>query len=98
MFDLSNPDSYESALKWDEELNKYGSDDIIKVIVGNKLDLYDNNNKYDKYFKISVKDNKNIKNLMDKIFSEYIKIQSITNELILNNLQIVEKKKKIFCC
>ena len=35
---------------------------------------------------------------MDKIFSEYIKIQSITNELILNNLQIVEKKKKIFCC
>jgi len=100
MFDLNNPDTYKKALQWDEELNKYGSEDIIKVIVGNKLDLYINKcDDYNKYFKISVKKNMNIKNLMDNLFSEYIKIQAIKDELTRKNLQLERKKKKRnMCC
>jgi small GTP-binding protein len=100
-FDLSNLNTFKTADYWDKELEKSGGNDLIKVIVGNKLDLYKNNiSKYNRYYKISVKDNINIDKLMNHIFNELKDIK--LNDKVINSLNIIpnyktlEKKNK--CC
>ena len=100
-FDLTNDKSFQNAKYWDDELEKNGNKLIIKVLVGNKLDLYKTQKKeYNIYYKISVKDNKNIKTLMDHICEELLKINKEEEEninIIINkvNKEEIPKNK---CC
>ncbi len=44
MYDITNQDSFEALVTWDNEINKYGfrkTDNVIKAIVGTKKDLED---------------------------------------------------------
>ena len=39
VYDVTDLDSFNNVQKWLEEITKYASDDVIKMIVGNKSDL-----------------------------------------------------------
>ena len=44
MYDMTSQDSFESLVKWNDEIHKYGvrkTDDIIKAVVATKKDLED---------------------------------------------------------
>jgi Ras-related protein Rab-1A len=40
VFDLSDEESFKNMQGWLSELNKYAPEKIIKVLAGNKCDLY----------------------------------------------------------
>ena len=55
VYDLTNPESFEGLKIWVKELQERGPRNLLKVIVGNKLDIADNpavdSNKVEEYVK-----------------------------------------------
>jgi len=41
VFDLTNRDSYQNVMNWIQEIYKYGTENVVKLLVGNKCDLED---------------------------------------------------------
>lgn len=39
VYDVSNQESFDNIMKWLNEINKYATDDVVKLLVGNKCDL-----------------------------------------------------------
>lgn len=41
IFDLTNPQSFKNLQPWLQEVERYASDDVVKLIIGNKFDKND---------------------------------------------------------
>eukprot|EP01125_Pyxidicula_operculata_P002186 TRINITY_DN12103_c0_g1_i1.p1 TRINITY_DN12103_c0_g1~~TRINITY_DN12103_c0_g1_i1.p1 ORF type:complete len:204 (-),score=41.26 TRINITY_DN12103_c0_g1_i1:120-731(-) len=41
VYDISNPVSFNGVSRWLREIDQYGSEDVVKILVGNKSDLED---------------------------------------------------------
>jgi len=111
-FDLTNRESFEHIVQWLNEIMKYGSTNVLVILVGNKSDLKNKiiidsdeiekfvKDKNLKYFITSSKTGDNIDSLFDFICDELIKRQ---NEIIKYNQPVIipvftGKKKKYECC
>ena len=95
IFDLTDQSSFNDLKKWIKDIKNYGEKDIQIIIVGNKLDLFNqrkvtqsqannfcNENKY-KYIEASAKDGTNLL----KIFEE------LTFDLTNKNLQKIKNEE-----
>ena len=40
VYDVTNSESFYNISKWNEDVDKYGTEDVKRVIIGNKSDLY----------------------------------------------------------
>jgi small GTP-binding protein len=99
-FDLSRLYTYKSVNYWKNELSLLSNNNLIQIVVGNKLDLIDINdlpNQYKKHFLISVKENIDIDKLVNICIEQSIKIKkNIASEKI--KLLNSKHKNTKSCC
>lgn len=43
MYDVTNAESFNNVMIWLNEITKHGTENVIKLLVGNKSDLLDSN-------------------------------------------------------
>ena len=53
VYDVTNSDSFYNISKWNEDVEKYGTEDVKRVIVGNKSDLFNKMVDFDSGQKVS---------------------------------------------
>jgi Ras-related protein Rab-1A len=90
VFDLTDPDSFENIKQWLNEVNRYAYENICKIIVGNKVDLYDKKMVYGgenyaqsldiPYIETSAKNATNIDMVFDEMISQ-IKKRMLTRSV-----------------
>ena len=105
LYDITEPSSFEHIKNWMVEIDKFGKQGVLRVIVGNKTDL-ENNRKVSKesaemlaehygvkFFEISAKNNTNI----DKLFEDTIKCllekNLNTSPVVSSNSVIIDKNR-----
>ena len=105
LYDITEPSSFEHIKNWMVEIDKFGKQGVLRVIVGNKTDL-ENNRKVSKesaemlaehygvkFFEISAKNNTNI----DKLFEDTIKCllekNLTTSPVVSSNSVIIDKNR-----
>ena len=88
LYDITDESSFEHIKNWMIDIDKFGKQGVLKVLIGNKIDLEDNRkitkeagesmaNKYGiKFFEVSAKDNINI----DELFLDTAKCLIEKNE------------------
>ena len=106
VFDLTNYNSFLNLRNWIETIDLYESNDIVKVIVGNKCDLekekkvnFNEANDFCKrnniiYIETSAKENINI----DKIFNNVVEIidtKIMNNESLNKNIKVMNNFDRI---
>ena len=94
LYDITQKSSFEHIRNWITEIDKFGKQGVLKVIVGNKLDLENNRKikkedaenlalKYGvKLWEVSAKDNTNI----EEMFVDTIKTLLERNSKIINDI------------
>lgn len=105
VFDVTNNSSFTQAKTWINELKTVGPENVLIILVGNKIDIinsikvnpdiineYVENNNI-KYIETSAKTNYNIKYLFNDTAQRIPKI-----EPIINNIKIDDKQNKTYCC
>ena len=95
VFDITKKKTFDYISKWIDDINNYGNNDTVIIILGNKSDLTaereisenEIKNKLNKeylYFEVSAKNGNNISMAFDKII-----------KLIMENRRINERKNKL---
>ena len=91
VFDVTNENSFKSIENWLKMSNDNNNKDFIKILIGNKTDLegrsitkeemekFKNENRMDKLFEISAKDNKNISEMFEIIVDLLIGKETLKN-------------------
>ena len=91
VFDVTNENSFKSIENWLKMSNDNNNKDFIKILIGNKTDLegrsitkeemekFKNENRMDKLFEISAKDNKNISEMFEIIVDLLIGKKTLKN-------------------
>ena len=91
VFDVTNENSFKSIENWLKMSNDNNNKDFIKILIGNKTDLegrsitkeemekFKNENRMDKLFEISAKDNKNISEMFEIIVDLLIGKNTLKN-------------------
>ena len=91
VFDVTNENSFKSIENWLKMSNDNNNKDFIKILIGNKTDLegrsitkeemekFKNENRMDKLFEISAKDNKNISEMFEIIADLLIGKNTVKN-------------------
>jgi small GTP-binding protein len=111
VYDVTNKDSYDTALKWIVELNIHNDNTII-ILVGNKIDLpnkdlccYDAEfySRYNNilYIDVSAKTGTSINELIELMYSKLLKLKELKKELKLKKEIELLKNKNNFnlnCC
>ena len=94
LYDITQKTSFDHIKNWITEIDKFGKQGVLKVIVGNKLDLENNRKikkedaenlalKYGvKLWEVSAKDNTNI----EEMFQDTIKSLLERNSKIINDI------------
>ena len=94
LYDITQKSSFDHIRNWITEIDKFGKQGVLKVIVGNKLDLENNRKikkedaenlalKYGvKLWEVSAKDNTNI----EEMFVDTIKTLLERNSKIINDI------------
>ena len=104
VFDMTNKESFLSAIEWIKELKEMCADIIIRL-VGNKIDLpnhidknlineYVNSHNLD-FLTCSAKENLNISDIFENLSAD---ISCKKNDIESVNLEQISKPKKINCC
>lgn len=91
LFDITNKESYKNCTRWVEDSKKRAPENAIYILVATKIDIsadeqqvdYENidkdlKNEFKKYFTVSSKKNKNVKELFKYIIDE---VQNIDNDV-----------------
>lgn len=107
MFDLTNTKSFFNLKRWISDIYEYCDIEAKIVLIGNKSDLESNINfnlvnnfcdEYDlKFYKCSVKFD-NIEELIMKILTENLQVNTINNMIIDDRVIKVNNKNKKSCC
>lgn len=108
VYDITCPESFETAKNWIAELSNEKPKNFVKVLVGNKCDLentsrrveFEEAKEYAKnngimFFEASAKTGFNVENIFSSI-SEIL--PKDIKEKKRNHVRVVEKKKLFFCC
>ena len=108
MYDIINKSSFEAISNWIGTIKDNESDNLSKILVGNKCDLSDNLRKVNKeeghnkaneykipFFETSCKDGINVNEAFEKIVED---IESNNNFQNPPRNKIVDKNKKGKCC
>eukprot|EP01129_Flabellula_baltica_P012694 TRINITY_DN576_c0_g1_i1.p1 TRINITY_DN576_c0_g1~~TRINITY_DN576_c0_g1_i1.p1 ORF type:complete len:200 (-),score=43.47 TRINITY_DN576_c0_g1_i1:116-715(-) len=85
VFDVSNRSSFKNLSKWITEVNKYSSDHVVRILIGNKTDVNDREVSREegeelavnfdlKYFEVSAKSGDNIHEIFVEIASDIIEM------------------------
>jgi len=80
VFDVTDPGSFQNVRKWLEEIMRYASEDVQKILIGNKCDKCERSVSYEEasrfaeemgllYVETSAKNNSNIDMSFEKITS-----------------------------
>lgn len=95
VFDLSRKDTFKNIINWLEDLNKFGSQDMMTLLIGNKSDLKE----------IRQVEESEIKELISRFNLEYFEVSAKTGENIrvafenltklmkIKNEELIEKNK-----
>ena len=104
LYDITQKSSFDHIRNWITEIDKFGKQGVLKVIVGNKLDLENNRKikkedaqnlalKYGvKLWEVSAKDNTNI----EEMFVDTIKTLLERNSKIINDIPGSSMNNNIF--
>lgn len=111
VFDVTRRDSYDAIKKWNNEIEKISQDVILKILVGNKSDLYEKRQIVEreienyaesvgvKYYETSAKSGIKIPEILDymnKMLPQLYK-GPVTDSLSLDrNCRVQERRSK--CC
>ena len=105
LYDITQKASFDHIRNWITEIDKFGKQGVLKVIVGNKLDMENLALKYGiKLWEVSAKDNTNIEEMfLDTIKTLLEKNSKIISEgsSMATNIQLnknVKNKKNKKCC
>mgnify|MGYP002620924735 CR=1 FL=1 len=80
VFDISNPQSFESIHKWDSEFRAYGKPNAVKILVGNKTDL-NNQRKVEYDIGLAIADSLGMKYYETSSKTSYESVQAVFNAL-----------------
>ena len=108
LYDITQKSSFEHIKNWMTEIDKFGKQGVLKVIVGNKLDLENNRKikkedaenlalKYGvKYWEVSAKDNTNVEEMFLDIIKTLMEKNSkiISEGSSMNNNILLNKNTK----
>ena len=108
LYDITQKSSFDHIKNWMTEIDKFGKQGVLKVIVGNKLDLENNRKikkedaenlalKYGvKYWEVSAKDNTNIEEMFLDIIKTLMEKNSkiISEGSSMNNNILLNKNTK----
>lgn len=108
IYDITNKKSIDRVKYWLSEIKEYCENDPKIIIIGNKIDLKDSNHTLDiehnnniEFINISVKENKNIDKLKQKmvnIIEDYIEKNNLLSNFDSFKLSNQASKSKKGCC
>lgn len=111
VFSITDRLSYDHVEKWVEQIDKYGKENVLKFLVGNKCDLRDNREvsideavkmaqKYDMpYLETSAKNTINTNELFEVTIQEFLRTNKYTtNSKIVDLNKIADTSNKRDCC
>ena len=100
VYDVTERESFEHIEKWLNEIDKYAKENVLKFLVGNKIDLFDSRNvsfdegkniseKYNiMFFETSAKDNIDIQELFEKTTLTYLNKYNLGKETQFNGVNL----------
>lgn len=109
VYDITSPKSFDNVQNWVDCVSKFAKQNVVKILVGNKIDLEDERKistemgkqlgqKYNiKFYEISALKLTNLKEMFNEIAEDYIKLEEQKGEKTFN-LNITVPKKKKGCC
>jgi len=86
VYDITNPDSFQNVRKWLQEINRYASENVQKILVGNKADLVSER-------KVSYEDAKELADELGVNFLETSAKNASNVELAFENMAKAIKEK-----
>jgi len=86
VYDITNPDSFQNVRKWLQEINRYASENVQKILVGNKADLVSER-------KVSYEDAKELADELGVAFLETSAKNASNVELAFENMAKAIKEK-----
>ena len=101
LYDITEEASFEHIKNWMIEIDKFGKQGVMRILVGNKCDLEENRkisketgedlaNKYGiKFYEVSAKDNKNIENIFEETAKILLEKNKALNEENNNKKSVV---------
>ncbi|KAI3378543.1 hypothetical protein SNEBB_003421 [Seison nebaliae] len=111
VYDVTDMETFNNVRQWLTEIDRYASENVLKLLVGNKSDLtdkkvvdYETASKYAEHLHIpfletSAKDSTNVEQAFQRmaelIKGSYIKMPLIETQQIT---ETIEKSKKYRCC
>ena len=101
LYDITEEASFEHIKNWMVEIDKFGKQGVLRILVGNKSDLEENRKisketaedlakKYGiKFYEVSAKDNKNIENIFEETAKILLEKSKVLNEGNINKKSVV---------
>jgi len=87
VYDITNPDSFANVRKWLQEINRYASENVQKILVGNKCDLVSER-------KVSFEDAKELADELGVTFLETSAKNATNVEVAFENMAKSIKEKE----
>lgn len=110
VFDITKKESFDNVNLWLKNVEGKCKKNILKILVGNKLDLKEERqvgeneaNIFAKslgmpYFETSAKDNKNVNELFERTAEEFLCRNDLVKNIFNNTIEIGNTPEEQSCC